>query len=137
MNLVALVPLLSGLLDKLIPDQQAAADAKLNLLDLAQRGELAVLDADKAIALAQIDVNKSDAQGNTMQKGWRPFIGWVCGVALAWDTIGKPVLVFAAAYFGHPLPALPTLSTDQLYGLLFGLLGLGGFRTYEKIKGAA
>ncbi len=137
MNFLALLPIISELLGRIIPDPQAAADAKLKMLDLAQRGELAVLDADKAIALAQIGVNQADAQGNAMQRGWRPFIGWVCGVALAWDTIGKPIAVLIAAYAGHPLPALPNLSSDQLYGLLFGLLGLGGFRTYERIKGKA
>ena len=72
-----------------------------------------------------------------MQRNGRPFILWVCGVALAWDTVLRPVATFGAALAGHPLPVLPNLSTDQLYGLLFGLLGLGGLRTVEKVKGVA
>lgn len=134
-----LLPALTGILDKIIPDPQAAAQAKLEAIKLAQAGDLAELDAATRLALAQLQVNAADAAGaSPMQRNWRPAIGWVCAAALAWDTIGRPMLTFGAAALGHPVLAeLPTLSTDQLYGLLFGLLGLGGFRTVEKIKGAA
>ena len=79
-----LVPLIGNVLDKVIPDPQAAAAAKLEALRLAQTGELAELDAQTKLALAQIGVNQADAQGvSPMQRNWRPMIGWVCAAALA------------------------------------------------------
>ncbi len=134
----ALLPLISGLLDKVIPDPTAAAAAKLEALKLAQSGQLAQLDAEVKLALAQVDVNKADAAGaSPMQRNWRPAIGWVCAAALAWDTIGRPVVTYGLAIAGHQVPDLPSLASEQLYALLFGLLGLGGLRTVEKVKGAA
>lgn len=132
-----IIPAIAQLLDKLIPDPAAKAAAQLEVLRMQQTGELANLSAVKDLAMAQIEVNKQDAAGAPMQRNWRPFIGWVCGLALAWDTIGKPVFITVCATWGHPVPALPDLSNDQLYSLLFGLLGLGGLRTYEKQKGVA
>lgn len=133
-----LIPLLGTIFDRVMPDPAAAAQAKLQVMELAQRGELAGLEADTKLALAQMDVNKADASGaSPMQRNWRPAIGWVCAAALAWDMILRPMLIFGLALAGHALPVFPVLSTDQLYGLLFGLLGLGGLRTVEKVKGAA
>lgn len=133
--LPTLIDLGKSLIDRLLPDPAQKAEAQLKLLAMAQTGELAQLEAVKAINVAQIDVNKADASGQSpMQRNWRPMIGWVCGFALAWDTILKPMAVTAWIMTGHPAPVLPQLSTDQLYGLLFGILGLGGLRTYEKVK---
>lgn len=133
-----LLPLLGGILDKVIPDPQAAATAKLEALRLAQSGELAELDARTRLALAQIGVNQADAGGSSpMQRNWRPAIGWVCAAALAWDTILRPAVTFVLVLNGKQVPPLPSLSNDQLYGLLFGLLGLGAYRTVEKVRGAA
>lgn len=138
MNFLSMIPLLGQLLDRLLPDPKASADAKLELMRLAQSGELAQLNAGTSLALAQIDVAKVDAAGQSaMQRNARPFILWVCGVALAFDTLAKPLILYGAALAGHPLPPMPNLSTEQLYGLLFGVLGLGGYRTIEKVKGAA
>jgi hypothetical protein len=133
-----LLPAITSVLDRVIPDPVAAADAKLKALTLAQSGQLAEMDTVKALALAQIDVNKADASGSSpMQRNWRPMIGWVCAAALAWDMIIKPLALTAWVLSGHAAPVLPDLSTEQLYSLLFGLLGLGGLRTVEKVKGAA
>jgi hypothetical protein len=127
-----------GIVDKVIPDPQAAAAAKLEAMKLQASAEGASLEAATRLALAQVDVNKADANGQSaMQRNGRPFILWVCGIALAFDTIAKPVAVYAATIAGHPLPPMPNLSSDQLYSLLFGILGLGGLRTMEKVKGAA
>ncbi|MBB1073648.1 hypothetical protein HUU62_04395 [Rhodoferax sp. 4810] len=94
--------------------------------------------AAQAVTLAQLDVAKADAAGaSPMQRNGRPFIIWVCGVALAWDTVARPMLAYGAAAAGHPLPDMPNLSTDQLYGIIGGVMGLGGLRTIEKVKGAA
>lgn len=129
---------LFGIIDKVVPDPQAAAAAKLQAMQMQNTADGQKLEADMKIALAQIGVNQADAQGaSAMQRNGRPFIVWVCGVALAWDTVLRPMITYAAAYAGHPIPVLPNLSTDQLYGILAGVLGLGGFRTIEKVKGAA
>ena len=134
----ALLPLLGTIFDRVMPDPEKAAAAKLQVMELAQRGELAGLEAETRLALGQIETNKEDAKGaSPMQRNWRPAIGWVCAAALAWDTIGRPMLTFGLTMAGHAVPAMPVLSSDQLYGLLFGLLGLGGLRTVEKVKGSA
>ena len=136
--LALLLPFASELLKKLFPDPAAQADAQFKLLQLAQTGELAAMQSANDLARAQIAVNLADATGcSPMQRNARPFILWVCGVALAWDTVLKPMLTYGAALAGHPLPALPNLQTEQLYTLMGGVLGLGGYRTIEKIKGAA
>lgn len=118
-------------------DPEAKARAQSQALEVLTNGTFNER-AEQSIALAQIDVNKADASGQSaMQRNGRPFILWVCGVALAWDTVARPVVTYAMVVAGHPLPTMPNLSTDQLYGLLGALLGLGGYRTIEKVKGAA
>lgn len=132
------IPLITSLLDKVLPDPQAAAAAKLEALKLAQTGQLAELDAEVRLALGQLEVNKADAGGaSPMQRNWRPAIGWVCAAALAWDTILRPMATYGLAIAGHQVPDMPSLASEQLYALLFGLLGLGSLRTVEKVKGAA
>lgn len=118
-------------------DPEAKAKAHQQAFDMLANGTFEQR-TEQALALAQIKVNEADATGaSPMQRNARPFIMWVCGVALAFDTIAKPVIAYGAAIAGHPLPPMPNLSSDQLYGLIFGLLGLGGYRTYEKVRGAA
>lgn len=129
-----LLPLLGGLLDKVIPDPAAATDAKIRMLELAQRGELAQLDAEKAVTLAQIDVNKADAQSqDQFQRRWRPAAGWVCVLGLGYNFLLQPLLSWLSTLKGWPVP--PILDVEQLLVLLSGLLGLGGFRTVERVRG--
>lgn len=132
-----LIPLLGNLLDKVIPDPAQAAEAKLKALQLAQNGELAQLDADTKLALAQIDVNKAEATTDMFRGGWRPAVGWVCVVGLAYQFVVRPLLPWALTVFGKAVPPLPAIDNDTLMLLLTGMLGLGGLRTVEKVKGAA
>lgn len=133
----ALIPLLGNLMDKLFPDPTAASAAKLQVMEMAQRGELAQLDADLKLATGQQDVNKVEAANVSMfVAGWRPFIGWVCGAAFAFKFIGAPLLAFTFAAAGHPI-ALPVLDFTEMSTVLLGMLGLGGLRTVEKVKGVA
>jgi len=93
---------------------------------------------DMAGDMAQIEVNKAEAQSSSFfVSGWRPFIGWVCGAAVAWNWIGLKMLVFFAAYFGHPIPALAPADLGEMMPVLMGMLGLGGLRTIEKINGVS
>ena len=133
----ALIPAVAQVLDKIIPDPQAAADAKLRALELAQKGDLAALDAELRLALGQIEVNKAEATTDMFRGGWRPAVGWVCVVGLAYQFILQPVLPWVVALFGAQVPPLPAIDNESLMVLLTGLLGLGGLRTFERVKGKA
>lgn len=133
----ALIPMLGNLLDKFFPDPIAANAAKLQLMQMAQNGELAQLDADLKMATGQIDINKVEAASTSIfVAGWRPFIGWVCGAAFAFKFIGGPFAVIVMAMAGHPI-TLPEFDFAEMSTILLGLLGLGGLRTVEKIKGVS
>lgn len=124
--LPALLPLLTKVFEAAIPDPNAREKA---MGDLLQR--LASSD------LAQMDVNKAEAANpNVFVSGWRPFIGWVCGCALAYQYLAVPLITYVGFLIGHPVPAMPKLD-DQLWQLLLGMLGIAGLRTYEKLKGVA
>ena len=117
-------------------DPAAKERAQNQAFDLLINGTFAE-KADQALALAQIDVNKTEAASDSIFKGgWRPFIGWICGSALALQFVVAPIAQWGAAVVGHPIPALPSLDA-MLWELVFAMLGLGGLRTVEKLKGKA
>lgn len=130
----ALIPAVTQILDKVLPDPQAAADAKLKMLDLAQRGELAQLQAETQLAQGQIDTNKIEAASDSLFKsGWRPAAGWTCVGGLFYQIILRPIFGWAASNL-WAWSAPPSLEMDTLMTLLFGLLGLGAYRTFEKTR---
>lgn len=99
--------------------------------------EKAQLAAALSLVQGQIDINRTEAASpNVFTSGWRPFIGWVCGSACAWNWIGLPIAKFACAYVDHPL-AIGPANLAEMWPLLMGMLGLGGLRTFEKVKGVA
>lgn len=111
-----------------------------------ERIELALEEKriDQATSLAQMDVNKVEAQHSTVfVAGWRPFIGWVGGVALAYQFILYPLLLWAFhiaigfELFPEGIQPPPMLPTDSLWLLISGMLGIGGMRSLDKIKGVA
>lgn len=117
---------IGGIVSKFIPDPQAAAQA--------QQAILATLQASDA---TQADVDKAEATNpDLFVAGWRPFIGWICGVSLLYQFVALPLGLFIGYATGHPFPKPPALD-DQLWQLMFGMLGMGGLRTFEKIKGVA
>ncbi|MGC6484305.1 MAG: 3TM-type holin [Candidatus Puniceispirillales bacterium] len=69
--------------------------------------------------------------------GWRPFIGWVCGVALLWHFLLRPMADFVFVSFGITTVVLPVFDLGELNTILFGMLGLGTLRTAEKAAGKA
>ena len=122
------------LIDRLWPDATQAAEAKLELLKMQQTGELAQLAAETEIAKGQLEVNQAEAgSSNLFVAGWRPWIGWVCGVAFSYHFVVQPLLAFILAATGYPV-TLPTFNMDALYTVLLGMLGLGSMRTFEKYK---
>ncbi len=136
--LIAAVPVIGKLLDKIIPDPVAAAEAKQRLFESMQKGELAYLDADVKLALAQIDVNKEEARDPSLFKsGWRPAVGWLCVAGFGYMAILRPILPWVLTVAGVDVPPLPAIDTAEIGALLFGLLGLGGMRTAERLKNKA
>ena len=133
----ALIPLLANLFDKVLPDPQAAANAKLEVMKLAQTGDLAQLNADLQMATGQMDINKVEAaSGDGFTRNWRPFIGWTCGMAFACKFVGGPLVFVVSQWLGHPI-ILPQFDFTEMSTILMGMLGLGALRTVEKVKGAA
>ena len=133
MSLIALIPLIGDVLDKVLPDANAAADAKLKLVEIAQAGELAQLNADTSLALGQIETNKAEAQSGKAGALWRPGAGWVCVAGMGYTFLAQPLLAWLSAIQGWPVP--PIINTDTLLFLVTGMLGLGGYRSIERIKG--
>lgn len=137
MVLAALIPILGSVIDKIFPDPAAAAAGKLQIMEMAQRGELAQLDADLKMATGQMEVNKAEAASASLfVSGWRPAIGWTCGAAFAFKFVIGPSAVVLMAMAGHPI-TLPAFDFTEMSTILLGMLGLSGMRTIEKIKGAA
>ena len=86
---------------------------------------------------AQLEVNKVEA-GHTSRfvSGWRPFTGWICATAMAYHFILQPLLTFLLYTFGNEV-VLPTFDMTTLTTVLLGMLGLGGMRSFEKVKRSA
>ena len=119
----------TGLLDKFIEDKDQKAVLAHEIATMAERHA-------QERAMAQTEVNRAEAQHrNIWVAGWRPFIGWVCGAALAWHFVLAPVVLFVASWLNVSLPPLPAFDMDSLMTVLLGMLGLGGLRSYEKAKG--
>ena len=117
------------LLDKVIEDK----DQKAKLAH-----ELATM-ADKLAheqQLAQMAINKEEASSGSLFKGgWRPCIGWICGIAFGYHFVLQPVIIFIVVLIGMDIPELPSFDMGTLLTVLGGMLGIGGLRTYEKQKG--
>lgn len=125
----ALISPIANLVSKFVPDKDQAAKLAHEIATMAQKHA-------HENAMAQIEVNKAEAASNSIFKGgWRPFIGWVCGIAFAYHFVLQPLLIFVMTYLGHPVPELPDFDMASLMTVLGGLLGLGGLRTFEKYKG--
>jgi hypothetical protein len=117
------------LIDRLWPDPTKAAEAKLAMITLQQKGEFDGL-------IGQLEINREEAKNPSLfVSGWRPFIGWVCGVALVYSFLGQPLLGWGSTILGIAAP--PSLDMGTLLTLLAGMLGLGGLRTAEKLNGVA
>ena len=108
------------LIDHFFPNEAEKTKARADLLQLIQTSDL-----------AQMEVNAQEAAHRSIfVSGWRPMIGWTCAAALIYQFLGRPrIIIFAPP--GTPAPELD----GMLFELLFGMLGLAGLRTFEKLKG--
>ena len=114
-----------NVLDALFTSDKERLDKKAVLARIAQQP-----------SLVQSEINKIEAAHKSVfVAGWRPFIGWVCGLALFYNFIARDLMVWALALTGGDVP--PPLHLDVLTTILYALLGLGGMRTFEKLQGRA
>ena len=138
MSLLSLLPFVGKIIEKIIPDPVAAAAAKQAAFDSALKGELAYLEADVRLAIGQMEINKEEAKDPSLFKsGWRPGVGWLCLAGFAYMAVVRPILPWVLTVAGLDVPPLPAIDTAEIGALLFGMLGLGGMRTAERMKGKA
>ena len=134
-NLVAglIGPILEPLIG-LIPNKNARAEAR-------EKAEAQIVTAMTGLVQGQLDINKEEAKhGSLFVAGWRPAVGWICGISLGWNFIVHPMLLWIAFILPDipiDLSTAPQLDTGELMTVLLGMLGLGGLRTYEKRVGVA
>jgi len=127
--------LIGKITDRVIPDPQVKLEMQLELAKMAQAGELRVLDAEVELAKEQIKTNQIEAASpDVFKSGWRPASGWVCVAGFAYMALVRPILPWVIQVSGGVAPPLPAIDMDMLLVLLTGQLGLGGFRTYERVK---
>ncbi len=138
--LTALLGVLSPVLDKVLsfipnPVERAKAQAQMEADLRAQ--ETALLMAFINSDAKQVEVNKAEAENpNLFVSGWRPFVGWVCGVGIAWTFVLQPVADWILSIYA-PKVVTPVLDSSQLMSLLLGLLGMGAMRSFDKLKGTS
>ncbi len=119
---LGIAEVLGNIIDKVVPDPEKRMELQLELAKLADQ-EAA---RDASLNLGQIEVNKVEAGHRSMFiAGWRPFIGWGCGVALIYNTLVAP------------MASLPVADLGFLQTVLMAMLGMGAMRSYDKAKGTA
>lgn len=133
----ALIPALSKVIDRAIPDPEQKAKAQLELLRLQQEGAFKELDAELQVSLAQTEINKVEAASqNGFQAGWRPLAGYACVAGMIYEFLLRPLLPWLMTVAGMAdVPPLPSLN-QVLFELMFGMLGLGTLRTADRWKRA-
>jgi len=125
--ITSLIGPVTGILDKFIEDKDQKAKLAHEIATMSDT------HAQQAL-LAQLEINKAEAaSGSLFKGGWRPFIGWSCGVALSWTYVVMPIAQFVLAQTGH-LVDLPAMNMSEMMPVLMGMLGLGGLRSFEKYK---
>jgi len=122
-----LVGPVTGLLDKFIEDKDTKNALAHEIATLSQK------QAQEAM-IAQLEVNKTEAAHKSLfVAGWRPFIGWVCGLGFFSNFIVIPVANFVLQLLSNPV-VIPMIDTSQMMPVLMGMLGLGAMRTVEKVQ---
>ena len=121
--LQALIGPVAGLLDKVVPDKDVAAKLAHEIATMSEKHA-------QELSIAQLAVNKEEANGNWFQSSWRPAVAWVCVIGMAINFLVSPLL--------SPLGVVvPQADTSVMMPVLMGMLGLGGLRSFEKTKGVS
>ena len=128
--LPSLLPVVGDVLDRFFPNKEEKEKAQREI-------EAKLTEHLARIDLAQLEVNKQEAAHRRLfVAGWRPFIGWTCGLALFYTYLAQPVAMFVMAQTGD-LVQLPHVDLSMMMPVLLGMLGLGGLRSFEKYKGVS
>ena len=126
--LPTLLPVVTDVIKRFLPEDKEAAKKVEREIEQQLSSHLAQID------LAQLEINKNEAAHRSLfVAGWRPFVGWSCGLALAYSYLIEPVATFIMAQTGN-LVDLPNVDLSTMMPVLLGMLGLGGLRTFEKFK---
>ena len=126
--LPSLLPAVTDVIGRFLPEDKEKRAAAEREIEKQLATHLAKID------LAQLEINKQEAaHRNIFVAGWRPFIGWSCGIAMCYAYIIQPITIFILAQTGN-LVSLPTLDLSEMMPVLLGMLGLGGLRSFEKYK---
>lgn len=135
-----LVQAVGSVLDDLVTTDKERLDAQIELQKLGIEAQ----KVDAGLAQGQLDVNRAEAaHGSVFVSGWRPAVGWTCVAGLAYNFLARPFLLWAWALFQASgwvpadLSAPPPVDVEALLVLLGGILGLGVYRTAEKVKGVS
>jgi len=126
------IPIVSKIIEELlsrIPDPNERAKERARL-------EAELLTAEREARQGQLEINKVEAAHRSIfVAGWRPFIGWVGGSALAWMYVLKPIFTYILLLNGYATPLPDLVEAENMLELIAILLGVGGMRTFEKVKG--
>jgi hypothetical protein len=129
--LSALLGPATQLLDKFVEDKDKKNELAHEIATMAERHA-------QELAKGQLEINKAEASHRSIfVSGWRPSVGWVCSIAMAYHFVLQPLIVFGVTIAGVAIPELPKFDMNSLMTVLMGMLGLGGLRTFEKTKGLA
>ncbi len=122
-GLGAVSDLANSVINKIWPDKTEAEKQQLAAAVMVIQG--------------QLDINKEEAKSPSLfVSGWRPALGWICGLACAWNWVGLPIAKLGLALYGVTIELSPA-DVSEMMPILLGMLGLTGFRSLEKIKGVA
>lgn len=126
--------IIGNIVNKILSKDSALAELFKGKEKKLQEFQLELIKHLENANIRQVEVNKIEAQNkNLFVSGWRPSVGWICSIALAYNYVLQPFIILIFNLF-HVSASVPNLEIEQLITLLFSLLGMGGIRTYEKIK---
>lgn len=132
LDVLSLIPIV-GQIGQLARDIRAAITGK-EVIDPTRLAEIEAKlnELDQALLMAQIEINKAEAtHPSVFVAGWRPFVGWICGLSFGWHFLGAPIANFIIRIY-KPTFELPSFDIQTLVTVLFGMLGLGLYRSLEK-----
>lgn len=119
---------IDSIIGKFVPDKTTA-------LQMSTELKLAALNAQATVDNSQAATNTAEANSkNSFAVDWRPFIGWVCGAAFAWQFFFQPIFTYFVVLWTDKVPTLPVLDNSELTTVLLGMLGLGAMHVYENTK---
>jgi hypothetical protein len=128
--LTAGIDLIDTFVKRFVTDKDLAAKLAVQARSEEFQGNISLLTG-------QMKINEEEAKStNWFVAGGRPFIMWVCGVALLYAVILEPIARFTAKVLFGYIGEFPVIDSTLTMQVLMGLLGLGTMRTMEKLKGA-